>query len=139
MSLFGTMSLFGSAGTLFYIVLSPFVNISFSIQWRRGYLILNIVEYLFPFPYYFSRYKSLLKALRIWPFPERQTEPPLFLNYTDQVIQIAPYKIRIPNSAAYLLSAVLVVIGIAIVNRYLIKYKRIKDSNIQVYLNYYKR
>ena len=126
MSLFGTMSLFGSAGTLFYIVLSPFVNKSFSIQWRRGYLILNIVEYLFPFPYYFSRYKSLLKALRIWPFPERQTEPPLFLNYTDQVIQIAPYKIRIPNSAAYLLSAVLVVIGIAIVNRYLIKYKRIK-------------
>ncbi len=44
MSLFGTMSLFGSAGTLFYIVLSPFVNKSFSIQWRRGYLILNIVE-----------------------------------------------------------------------------------------------
>lgn len=85
MSLFGTMSLFGSAGTLFYIVLSPFVNKSFSIQWRRGYLILNIVEYLFPFPYYFSRYKSLLKALRLWPFPERQTEPPLFLNYTDQV------------------------------------------------------
>lgn len=126
MSLFGTMSLFGSIGTLFYIVLSPFVNKSFSIQWRRGYLILNIVEYLFPFPYYFSRYKSLLKALRIWPFPERQTEPPLFLNYTDQVIQIAPYKIRIPNSAAYLLSAVLVVIGIAIVNRYLIKYKKIK-------------
>ena len=126
MSLFGTMSLFGSTGTLFYIVLSPFVNKSFSIQWRRGYLILNIVEYLFPFPYYFSRYKSLLKALRIWPFPERQTEPPLFLNYTDQVIQIAPYKIRIPNSAAYLLSAVLVVIGIAIVNRYLIKYKKIK-------------
>ncbi len=126
MSLFGTMSLFGSAGTLFYIVLSPFVNKSFSIQWRRGYLILNIVEYLFPFPYYFSRYKSLLKALRIWPFPERQTEPPLFLNYTDQVIQIAPYKIRIPNSAAYLLSAVLAVIGIAIVNRYLIKYKKIK-------------
>ena len=31
MSLFGTMSLFGSAGTLFYIVLSPFVNKSFSI------------------------------------------------------------------------------------------------------------
>ena len=87
---------------------------------------MNIVEYLFPFPYYFSRYKSLLKALRIWPFPERQTEPPLFLNYTDQVIQIAPYKIRIPNSAVYLLSVVLVVIGIAIVNRYLIKYKKIK-------------
>lgn len=78
MSLFGTMSLFGSAGTLFYIVLSPFVNKSFSIQWRRGYLILNIVEYLFPFPYYFSRYKSLLKALRIWPFRKGRLSPRFF-------------------------------------------------------------
>ena len=126
MSLLGTMSLFGSIGTLFYIVLYPFVSRSFSIQWRRGYLILNIVEYLLPFPYYFSRYKDLLKALRIWSFAERQAEDALFINYTDQIIQIAPYRIRIPNSAVYLLSAVLVLIGIGIVIRYLKKYKKIK-------------
>ena len=126
MSLLGTMSLFGSIGTLFYIVLYPIVSRSFSIQWRRGYLILNIVEYLLPFPYYFSRYKDLLKALRIWSFAERQAEDALFINYTDQIIQIAPYRIRIPNSAVYLLSAVLVLIGIGIVIRYLKKYKKIK-------------
>lgn len=103
MSLLGTMSLFGSVGTLIYIVMYPFVSRSFTIQWRRGYLILNIVEYLVPFPYYVSRYKSFLEVLGIWHFPPIQAETDLFIDYTDQIIQIAPYNIRIPNSAAYLL------------------------------------
>lgn len=52
MPLILTMSLFGSIGTLLYMILLPLFKRYFSVEWRRVYLICNILEYLIPFPYY---------------------------------------------------------------------------------------
>ncbi|MDE7415906.1 MAG: M56 family metallopeptidase [Lachnospiraceae bacterium] len=126
MPLLFAMSLFGSIGTLVYFLLLPLSRKYLSVKWRRYYLICNIMEYLIPFPYCHVMYKELLKAMWRREPSYSPAEKTLFTDYTENVIQIAPGEIYIPNAAVYVLAAVIVIISMWILWCWFQKYKRIK-------------
>lgn len=127
MPLLLTMSLFGSIGTLGYLVLLPWAKKYLSVQWRRCYLICNILEYIVPFPCLCIIYKDLLGAVvgtgrRLCGHVENMG----WENCTENIIQIAPRKIYIPDAAVYILSAAVMIAGIVIFCCWFCKYRRIR-------------
>ncbi|MDE6619962.1 MAG: M56 family metallopeptidase [Lachnospiraceae bacterium] len=126
MPLLLTMSLFGSFGTLGYIVLLPFAKKYLSVRWRRYYLICNLLEYLVPFPCFQILYQDLLKVMCRWNLRCRPAGNSLFWNYTANVIQIAPNGIYVPNIACYIFIAIIVLTGMVMFYEWMQRYKRIK-------------
>ncbi|MDE6052817.1 MAG: M56 family metallopeptidase, partial [Lachnospiraceae bacterium] len=126
MPLLFAMSLFGSIGTLVYLLLLRMSRKYLSVKWRRYYLICNIMEYLIPFPYCHVMYKELFLVIWRGQLSYSPAEKTLFTDYTKNVIQITSDEIYIPNETVYILAAVMVIIGMGILLRWLRKYKRIK-------------
>lgn len=126
MPLLLTMSFFGSVGTLAYIVLLPLIKKYLSVQWRRCYLICNILEYLVPFPYFHVLYKELLEVMCGGNLQRNPAENTLFTDYTANIIQIAPSKIRVPDAVVYGLMAVIIMVGMVVFYGWMQKYRRIK-------------
>lgn len=126
MPLLFTMSLCGSIGTLFYIVVCPLAKKYLSVQWRRYYLICNILQYLIPFPYFHTKYRGLLKAAWSVRLPFRSDEEALYIDYTANVVQIAPHRIYILDWIVYILIAGVIMVGSVMFCRQIYRYWKIK-------------
>ncbi|MDE7476863.1 MAG: hypothetical protein K2M91_02765, partial [Lachnospiraceae bacterium] len=127
MPLFLTMSLFGSIGTLFYIIVQPLTKKYLSVQWRRYYLICNILEYLIPFPYFHTKYRELLSFLwRVQP-SNKSTEKEVYTDYTANIIQIAPHRIYISDWIVYILIIGVIIVGLGILFLQICRYRRIQS------------
>ena len=126
MPLLFTMSLLGSIGTFFYIILYPFAKKHLSIQWRRYYLICNILEYILPLPYYNTLYGDLLAF--IWKFhvPCITNKKAEYTNYTSRIIQITPNKIIPPNWIIFFLLTGIILIGLCFFSCQFYRYLKIK-------------
>lgn len=126
MPLLLTMSLFGSIGTFFYIILYPVAKKHLSIQWRRYYLICNILEYILPFPYYNTIYKDLLDFIWKFHLPRIAYEEAEYTNYTSRIIQITPTKIIPPNWIIFFLLTGIILFGLCFFSFQFYRYVKAK-------------
>lgn len=141
MPLLVTMSLFGSLGTLIYVVLLPITRKYFPVTWRRNYLICVVLEYLIPFPYFSVEYKEILKAVFSDFLPHKISNPLVYIDDTVDIIQIAVGHVEVTNSTAYIFAAIVIFVGVILygfqiyrymVVRYYIRYSvnEVEDQKI---------
>lgn len=141
MPLLVTMSLFGSLGTLIYVVLLPITRKYFPVTWRRNYLICVVLEYLIPFPYFSVEYKEILKAVFSDFLPHKISNPLVYIDDTVDIIQIAVGHVEVTNSTAYIFAAIVIFVGLILygfqiyrymVVRYYIRYSvnEVEDQKI---------
>lgn len=126
MPLLFTMSLFGSIGTVFYIILSPIAKKHFTIKWRRYYLICNILEYILPLPYYNPHYRNLLAFIWKFHLPCKVNEKVEYIDYTSRIIQITPDKIIPPNWIIFLLLTGIILFGLCFLGCQFYRYSKTK-------------
>lgn len=127
MPLLLTMSLFGSIGTLFYIVLKPLMKKYFSVWWRRGYLICNILEYLIPFPYFYAQYRMLLDNFSMDKMFPKSTVDLTYMNVTTKYIQVAVDRIHIPHVVTYTLIIGIIMAGLILLGKQIYKYRLMRS------------
>lgn len=112
MPLLVTMSLFGSLGTLIYVILLPITRKYFAVTWRRNYLICVVLEYLIPFPYFSVNYGRILKTVFSDFLPHEAEVSLAYIDDTANFIQIAAGHVEIPNSVAYIFAAFVMFVGL---------------------------
>lgn len=126
MPLLVTMSLFGSLGTLIYLVLLPVMKKYFSVAWRRNYLICVILEYLIPFPYFSIEYREILETVFSCFMPKKNVEPSVYLDDTVEFIQVTFGHVEIPNSTAYFFVAGVILVGLILYGFQMLRYLIVK-------------
>lgn len=136
MPLFFTMSLCGINGTLFYIVLKPLAKKYLSVQWRRVYLIINILMYLVPLPYFHAQYKRVFRSIPMDEILDKSSVGLMYRNLTNKYIQMAVGKIHIPNVILYIFVTGIVVTSVVLFGKQLYKYYRMRcfldDDSVEI-------
>lgn len=141
MPLLVTMSLFGSLGTLIYVILLPITRKYFPVTWRRNYLICVALEYLIPFPYFSVNYGKFLTTVFSDFLSHKASNPLVYIDDTVDIIQIGAGHVAVSNSAVYIFAAIVIFIGLILygfqiyrymVVRYYIRYSvnEVEDQKI---------
>ncbi len=141
MPLLVTMSLFGSLGTLIYVILLPITRKYFPVTWRRNYLICVALEYLIPFPYFSVEYREILRTVFPEFLPHKAVKSLVYTDDTVDIIQIGAGHVAVSNSAVYIFAAIVIFIGLILygfqiyrymVVRYYIRYSvnEVEDQKI---------
>lgn len=121
------MTLCGTGGTLLYMAMKPLAEKYLSVHWRRVYLILNILMYLVPLPYFHAQYRRLFHKPPLDKiFPEFMMDQAR-TDVTARYIQIAEGRIYVPHLTLYILILVIFIAGAVWAGRQVHKYYRLKS------------
>lgn len=135
MPLLFTMSLCGSIQVILFMILETFAKKYLSIMWRRWYMIVTIVCFLLPIPYFANPYKRFLQNICGRILGYEQVKEEAVVDIMSNVIQININDIRLDEIAIYLFVFGMISTSAIIILMQWHKYtslRRLLDKNMSV-------